>query len=316
MGDVYNRYRVSYQVLAVTLWLTLLVLAVKFWASWTTRSLSLLADLLHTLLDCFSIILSLLATVALQQNPGQELRTHRQWHTAAVLLFTAILGFMGFTLLVVCGLHLQTFGVNSTEPTDLQVDLPLVLLLSVVVAVHLCLVLFQRYQSTLLGNPILRHSANYILQDIWLTILMLVGLAGISQGYAWLDPLISLFLTLMLAPSLWRMLHCQLPSLTYQMAIAPETLRQIAIQVEGVSDCHKIRSQGVLGRQIAIQMYLLMHPEFMGIAHLIGERLENILRERYGAVRATIYVKDISSDSGRWQDAFHLKRKQARRKRK
>ncbi|NJR66043.1 MAG: cation transporter [Leptolyngbyaceae cyanobacterium CRU_2_3] len=314
MGDLDGRYRASYQVLFVTLWLTLLVLAVKFWASWTTRSLSLAADLLHTLLDCFSIILSVDATDTLRRNLSQELRTHTKHHTAVVLLFVAVLGFMGSLLLAVCGFHLQAMLTNPLGISNLQVNPPLILLLGLVVGVHLCLVLFERYESTLLGNPALRHNANHILQNIWLTILMLMGLVGSSRGYTWLDPLMAIFLTLMLIPSLWRILSCQLPSLTYQMAIAPEILHQIAIQLEGVSDCYEVRSQGVLGRQISIQMYLLMHPEFMGVAHLIGERLENILRERYGVVRAKIYVRELSGKSQRWQDSLNLRQKTKGRK--
>jgi cation diffusion facilitator family transporter len=313
MGDLHGQYRASYQILFFTLWLTLLVLAVKFWAGWTTRSLSLLADFLHTLLDCFSILLSLIATTSMRKVSGQALRTHGQQHTAAVLLLTAFLGFIGFTILAICLFHFGDFLPQSAAVPELKVDLPLVLLLSTVVAVHVCLVLFERYESSVLGNPTLRQSANHILQDTWLTVLMLAGLVGVSQGYLWIDPLLTVFLTLMLAPTLWRILNQQMPSLVYQMAIAPETLAQIAAQVEGVSDCPKVYSQGVIGRQIFIRMYLLLHPEFMSVAHLIGERLENVLRERYGAV-TQIYVKNIADKSLPWQDSLSKYSKKQPRK--
>jgi len=314
MGDVHGQYRASYQVLFFTLWLTLLVLAVKFWAGWTTRSLSILADFLHTTLDCFSILLSLAATTSMRQVSGQELRTHRQQHTIAVLLLVAFLGFIGFTILAICLVNAGDFLNHSAATSVLKVDLPLVLLLSAVVAVHVCLVLFQRYESSTLGNPTLRDSASHILRDAWLTGLMLAGLVGVSQGYLWLDPLLTVFLTLMLAPSLWRILNRQMPSLVYQVAIAPETLAQIASQVEGVSDCPRVHSQGVIGHQLFIRMYLLLHPEFMSVAHLIGERLENILRERYGAVSAKIYVKNIADKSLPWRDSLSPDNKKRRRK--
>ncbi|MBW4658618.1 MAG: cation transporter [Drouetiella hepatica Uher 2000/2452] len=316
MGDVQGQYRASYRVLFLTLWLTLLVLAVKFWAGWTSRSLSILADFLHTLLDCFSILLSLSATASMQQSgqqSGQALRTHRQQHTVAVLLLAAFLGFIGFTMVAICLFHFRDFLASSTEAPELNVDLPLVFLLSAVVAVHICLVLFERYESSALRNPTLRHSANYILQGMWLTGLMLAGLIGISQGYLWLDPLLTIVLTLMLAPSLWRILKQQIPSLVHQMAIAPETLAQIAAQVEGVSDCPKVFSQGVIGDQLFIRLYLLLHPEFMSVAHLIGERLENILRERYGAV-TKVYVRNIADKSMPWQNALNLDAKKRRKR--
>ena len=314
MGDAYNRYWASYRVLFITLWLTLLVLAVKLWASWATRSLSLLADFLHTLLDCFSIGLSLTTTATLQQIPNpemrlQDLRTHRKRHTAAVLLITALIGFVGFLLITICSFFLYHFWTEPTTLPPLKVDLPLVVLLAIVTAMQICLVLFERHESRLLGNPTLRQNANHILQDSWLTVLMLAGLVGISRGNFWLDPLITIALTLMLAPSLWRILDKQLPSMMYQMAIAPESLSKLAAKIEGVADCRELRSQGVLGRQVVIQMYLLLQPEFMSMAHLIGERLEGLLRERYGAVKTKIYVKDTTGKPQRWQDSTTVSRK-------
>lgn len=313
MGDVESRYRASYQVLFATLWITLLVLAVELWASWTSRSLSLLADFLHTLLDCFSIGISITATARLREIPISDsrlrgLRTHRKRHTAAVLLLTAFVGFIGFTLLALGLLSLQQAWVDPTV-LPLRVNLSLVLLLAIVIAVQVCGVLFERYESRVLGNPMLHHSASHILQDLWLTLLLLVGLVGITQGYSWLDPLMTIGLVVMLAPSLWRILDKQLPSMMYQMAIAPESLTQLALKMEGVSACDRIRSQGVLGRQVFIQMYLRLHPEFMGMAYLIGERLEGVLRDRYGAVRVKIYVKDTTDKFQPWQDSLQLARK-------
>ena len=314
MGDAHHRYRASYRVLFAILWLTLLVLAVKLWASWATRSLSVLAGSLHTLLDCFSIGLSLTTTATLQQIPNpemrlQDLRTHRKQHTAIVLLIAAFLGFAGFALLAICSFVLQQFWANPTVLPPLKVDLPLVVLLAIVMAMQFCLVLFERHESRVLGNPALRQSANHMLRNSWLTLLMLAGLVGISQGYFWLDPLVTVILTLMLAPSLWRILDKQLPSMMYQMAIAPESLSKLASKIEGVVDCRELRSQGVLGRQVVIQMYLLLQPEFMSMAHLIGERLEGLLRERYGAVKTKIYVKDSTGRLQRWQDSMSVTRK-------
>ena len=314
MGDVNHRYQASYRVLFAALWLTLLVLAVKLWASWATRSLSILADFLHTLLDCFSIGLSITTTAKLEQiaNPEirlQDLRTHRKRHTAVVLLLTALLGFIGFTLLAVCFFSLQQFWADPVLLPPLQVDLPLVVLLAIVIATQLCLVLFERRESRQLGNPTLRQNANHILMHSWLTLLMLAGLVLISQGYFWVDSLMTILLTFMLAPNLWRILNQQLPSLMYQMAIAPESLSKLAAKIEGVTGCHTLRSQGVVGRQLMIEMYLLLQPEFMSMAHLIGERLEGLLRERYGAVKTKIYVKDNTNKLQRWQNSTSIARK-------
>lgn len=296
MMQVHTFYRSGYRVSLIVLWLTLLILAVKLWAGWSTRSLSLLADALHVLVDSFSTLLSVCSIASLRQTRGLEIWGHRKRETVAVLLLVAILGFLGLSLLGVAVYQFQALMNNASLLPAIQVDLPLILLLCIVILVHLCLVLFERYESRVLEIMALRHNANHILQDMWLTILMLFGLMGVAQGIVWLDSLMAIVLIVMLVPSIWRMLSWQLPSLIYQVAIAPEVLAQMASKVEGVAECSRIHSKGVMGRQILIQMHIRLKPEFVNIAHLITDRLENLLKERYGAVQTRIYVKKAKSD--------------------
>ncbi|MBD1808698.1 hypothetical protein H6F98_25060 [Microcoleus sp. FACHB-SPT15] len=60
MTEGKNRAQVGRLILFTTLWLTLFVVLVKISAAWATRSLSLLAESLQTLLVSFSTLLSLL----------------------------------------------------------------------------------------------------------------------------------------------------------------------------------------------------------------------------------------------------------------
>lgn len=290
MVEVQRRERAGYRVLLIVLWLTLLILAIQGWVGWATRSLSLLADALHILVDCFSTLLSLGAVLSLPSTKGYEIRGHRGGETAAILLVVGFLGFLGFNLLGVAVYQFQALLKNASILPAIQIDLPLILLLCVVSAVHICLVLYERYESGVLEISALRHNANHILHDFWLTILMLLGLLGVSQGYVWLDSLMAIVLILMLIPSIWRVVNWQVPSMAYQVAIAPELLTHLAMQIEGVAECQRVRSCGMVGRSILVQMHLRVHPEFVNMAHLITERLEGVLREHYGVVQAKIYI--------------------------
>ncbi|WAL59672.1 cation diffusion facilitator family transporter [Thermocoleostomius sinensis] len=297
MEEVQHFYKAGYRVVLVVLWLTVLILAIKLWAGWATRSLSLLTDALHVLVDSFSTLLSAFAIASLRHTKGQEIWGHRKRDTLAVLLLVGTLGFLGCTLLGVATYQFQALMHPASLLPAIQVDAPLLWLLAMVESVHICLVLFERYESRVLKIAALRHNANHVLQDIWLTILMLLGLAGVALGYVWLDSLMAIVLLLMLVPSVWRMLNWQVPSMVYQVAIAPEVLAKLVLQVEGIAACQQIRSKGVIGRYVLIQMHISLHPEFVNIGHLITERLENLLRERYGTVQVRIYVKQLSSRS-------------------
>jgi divalent metal cation (Fe/Co/Zn/Cd) transporter len=228
---------------------------------------------------------------SLKQAGGYEIWGHRKRETAIVLILVAALGFLGFSLLGASVYQFQALMQDSTLLPTIQVDLPLLLLLITVISIHICLVLFERYEATVLDLSVLRLNANHILSDIWLSIALLLGLVGVWMGYLWLDSFMAIVLLLMLIPSVWRVLAQQVPSMTHHMAIAPEVLAQLALQVEGVMSCQAVRSRGLLGRHLVIQMHLSLHPEFMTMTHLVTERLEKLLRERYGSVQTRFYIR-------------------------
>jgi divalent metal cation (Fe/Co/Zn/Cd) transporter len=224
---------------------------------------------------------------------------HRRRETAAVLMLVSGLGFLSFSLMSVAIYQFQALIQDSSLLPTVQVDLPLILLLTIVISIHICLVLFERYEANVLDISVLRLNANHILTDIWLTIAMLLGLIGVFLGYVWLDSLMAIILLLMLIPSLWRVLNQQVPSMMHHMAIAPEILAQLALQVEGVVACQNVRSRGLLGRHLVIQMHLSLHPDFVTVAHLVTERLEKLLRERYGSVQTRFYVRKAEGKQGK-----------------
>jgi cation diffusion facilitator family transporter len=290
MTEAKSRHQASFQVLLATLWLTLLVLTVKVWAGWATRSLCLLAESLHTLIDSVSVMLSLMAIASRHQKAGREVWGHDRWQAAGVLLLVAFLGFAGLMLLSMAVPQLLVGG----SPLPVAINLPLIQLLGIAIAVHFCMIWFERYEARLLENSALRLNANHMLQDGWLSIGMLVGLVGIWRGFLWLDPLMAIVLVIMAIPSCWRMLNWQLPLLVRQIAIAPEAIAQIASQIEGVMQCRRIRSQGIVGRQVWVEMSLVLHPEFVSITRTIAERIEAAIRDRYGPAQVVIYVEGNS----------------------
>jgi cation diffusion facilitator family transporter len=294
MTEVQDRRRASYQVLLATLWLTLLVLAVKIWAAWAMQSLSLLAEALHTLVDGFSTVLSLIAVASPHRVMGREIWTHGRRLTAGTLLLAAFIGFTGFSLLGISIQQLQAATQNLPLLFPAQINLSLIQLVGVVTAINVCLVLFERYEARILESSALRLNADYILKHTWLTVLVIIGLIGASAGYFWLDPLMAIFAVLLLIKNYWQVLNWQLPLLVQQMAIAPEALAQLACQCEGVIRCYHVRSHGIVGRQVFVELHLGLHPDFLGSAHSVATCVEAAIRERYGPVYALIYVQEIS----------------------
>jgi cation diffusion facilitator family transporter len=300
-----NRRILVRQVLLVMLWLTLLILAVKVWAGWATASLSLLAESLHTMIDGFSTVLSLIAVASPYRSSGREIWGHGKLETSLTLMLVAALGFSCFGLFGWSLLQLMTMPTLSAL-LPVQIKLPLLYLLAVVFLANVGLAGFERHLASRLESSALRWNANHILKDAWLTLLLLVGLVGVWRGYRWLDPLMAIIMVWMAGVSCWRVLNWQLPMLVRQTAIAPEAISQMVRQIQGVTHCYHIQSRGIVGRQVFVEMHVILHPEFAGAAQWIMEQIEASIRDHYGPVQVLIHLERGREDLQHPLDALHL----------
>ena len=288
MAEAQGRRRAVGQVLLASLWLTLLVLIVKVWIGWATLSLSLMAESLQTLINGFSILLSTIA-IRSRYAASREVGGHGRLEAVMVLLLAACMGFACLSLLVVSVQQLEAIA-QDANLLPVRMNAPLLQLLGVVVATNFCLACFQRYEAGILENHALRFSAGHLFQDTWLTLPILVGLVGVGRGYLWLDPLLAIVMVVIAVCNCWRIFNWQLPSLMRQMAIAPEALAQTIHQVDGITHCYGIQSRGMVGRQVFVEMHLILHPECMSVARTIAERVERAIRDRYGPAKVVIYI--------------------------
>lgn len=65
----------------------------------------------------------------------------------------------------------------------------------------------------------------------------------------------------------WSIVKENLPWLVDKIAIAPEIIHKIALSVPGVVNCHDIASRGVVGRQVFIEMHLIVDARDVEQAH-------------------------------------------------
>jgi len=140
--------------------------------------------------------------------------------------------------------------------------------------------------------------AQHTMSDVWVTITVLVGLMGVWQArllnlpqLQWLDVFLAFPVALLVFSSGWKVLKENLPWLVDEMAIAPEAIQAIVMQVPGVINCHNITSRGLLGRQVFIEMDLIVDAQDVEAAHQITEDVETLLEERFSPVRVRIHVE-------------------------
>ncbi len=284
-----NRSQVQ-KVLLQTLVLNLFVLAIKLIVGLATGSLSLIADALHSLTDSANNILGLWANRSGIPTPDRE---HPYGHQK----FEAVgaLGIAGF-LSIACFEILRGAIDRILHPVaDTRITGSEFWFLLLVLGVNIFVATYERREGKRLKSNLLIADAYHTLSDIWVTIAVLIGLAGVwLLKWQWLDIALSFPVAALVMSSGWTVLRENLPWLVDESVIAPEHIAEIARSVPGVLNVHDIASRGVIGRQCFIEMHLVVEPSEVTAAHEITEAVENELEQRFSPVRIMIHVEPLS----------------------
>ncbi|MFS8900376.1 cation diffusion facilitator family transporter [Synechococcus sp. H60.2] len=282
------------RVLYVTLGLNLLVFLVKLGLGLATGSLSLVADALHSSADSASNILALLAARFSSPEPDEEHPYgHSKFEAIGAMGIAAFLGMASFEILS------AAVGRFFKPQPPLQVDGLTLALMVGVLGINLFVAFYERSWGKALSSSLLLADARHTLSDVWVTLTVLLGLAGIHYwGIPWLDQVLAVPVGLLVFWSGWEVLRENVPFLTDRVAIPPKTLRELVLSLPGILDCHDIASRGIPGQMIFIEMHMVVEPLDVESAHRITEAVEQLLQERYGPVRVTIHLEPYSHIEG------------------
>lgn len=281
------------RVLLITLVLNVAVVVLKLVVGTWTGSLSLLADALHSITDSANNVLGLVTNQLASPEPDRDHPYgHQKYEAVGALGIAAFLGIACFEILKGAGERLIFGG----EPVEMGA-ISLWFLLAVL-GINIFVAFYERRVGKRLGSNILIADAQHTMSDIWITIAVLSGLIGVWMGIQWLDLVLAFPVALLVIRSGWVVLSANLPWLVDEMAIAPEAIQSVVMQVPGVLNCHSIASRGLLGRQVFIDMHLIVEPKDVLSAHDITEQVEQQLEEEFGPTRVTIHVEPPSYVSG------------------
>ncbi|KST68193.1 cation diffusion facilitator family transporter [Mastigocoleus testarum] len=274
------------KILIITLILNLIVMFLKFGVGLITGSLSLIADALHSVTDSANNILGLVASYFSSPLPDRKYPYGHQKFEALGAL--GIAGFLGIVCFEIIQGAIERI-IHGSQPVNISPAQLWILL--IVLGINIFVAFYERSVGKRVGSPILIADAKHTMSDIWVTITVIAGLIGVWLGYQWLDIVLAFPVAILVFCSAWSVLKDNLPWLVDEMAIAPEDIYAIAISVAGVINCHDIASRGVVGRQIFIEMHLIVDAPDVETAHRITEEVESRLEERFRPVRILIHVE-------------------------
>jgi cation diffusion facilitator family transporter len=287
-----NRSQVS-RVLLITLLLNLFVMGLKAFVGFKTNSLSLQADALHSVTDSANNVLGLIASRLSSPYPDRDHPYgHQKFEAVGALGIAAFLGIACFEILQ-GAVDRIWHGGSPTRIAGAELSI-----LVLVLGINIFVAFYERRVGRHVGSPILIADAYHTMSDIWVTIAVLGGLIGVWQGQVLslpllqsLDLILAFPVALLVFFSGWQVLKENLPWLVDEMAVAPEAIHQIVLGVPGVLNCHDIASRGLLGRQVFIEMHLIVDAPDVESAHQITEEVESRLAEKFNPVRVVIHIE-------------------------
>jgi cation diffusion facilitator family transporter len=268
-------------------------MGLKAFVGLKTNSLSLQADALHSVTDSANNVLGLIASRLSSPDPDRDHPYgHQKYEAIGALGIAAFLGIACFEILQGAIERIWQGG-NPTRIAGAELSIVILVL-----GINIFVAFYERNVGRQVNSPILIADAYHTMSDIWVTIAVLAGLIGVWQGQVLNFPQLQLLDVILAFPvaflvffSGWQVLKDNVPWLVDEMAVAPEAIHQIALGVPGVLNCHDIASRGLLGRQVFIEMHLIVDAPDVETAHKITEEVESRLAEKFSPVRVLIHVE-------------------------
>ena len=280
------------RVLWITLALNLAVVVGKLIAGLAADSLSVISDAIHSSVDSLNNIVGLVVIKYATAEPDDE---HPYGHAKFETL--AAFGIAGF-LFVTC-YELAKGAVArlvSSEHVAPEITWLTMATMVVTIVVNVFVTWYEKREGERLQSDYLIADAAHTRSDVLVSCGVLAGLFLVKFGYAWFDPLVSLFVAVMIAASGYQIFKATIPVLVDAAPIPPQRIAEVVKLVAGVHSAHDIRSR-THGGAIFIEMHLHIaaDEEHDSIrAHDITEEVEQALEQAFGRVTATIHVEPLA----------------------
>ncbi|MEW6327603.1 MAG: cation diffusion facilitator family transporter [Thermodesulfobacteriota bacterium] len=281
-----DRFRQIRRVLWIVLVLNFAVAASKLFYGWVINSASIMADGYHSFSDGSSNIIGLFG-IWLASRPKDD--THPYGYAKYETIASAGIAILLFLACVeILGKSIKRFY----HPVHPEVDATSFAVMGVTLVVNIFVMLYERKQGRMFESEILISDSFHTGADILTTGAVIIGLLAIRAGYPIVDPIIALFISIFIGYAGIEIIRSSSQILLDAVAIDKEQIRAIAMGVNGIEYCHKIRSRGRRG-DIHVDMHCHMKRDIsLEKAHEIAHTVEDTIKGNLPGVKdVTIHIE-------------------------
>ncbi|MBI5192365.1 MAG: cation transporter [Nitrospirae bacterium] len=277
-----NSYANVRKVLVYTLFLNVAVAVAKLSYGKYTQSLSMTADGYHSLFDGTSNIVGLVG-IWLAYHPPDKSHPygHKKYETLASLVISIFLFLACYGVLRDAYLRFRLHSVPDVKLFSFVVMI-------VTIGVNLYVMMYENRKGKELRSDILIADSLHTKSDIFASVSVLVSLAAVYAGVPMIDPIAAFVIALLIGRTGYEILSEATKVLSDYSRISPSAIRKVALGVNGVNECHDIRTRG---SATDVYVDLRLHvPSDLKIedAHDLAHKVEDRIKEEFTTVTEVV----------------------------
>ncbi len=283
MGRSEKRNKLVLRLLVLEGAANVAVLGLKAAVGFTTGSMAILADAVHSLTDVANNVIAWIVIRASNRPADREHPYGHQKFEMLAVFFLAV-------LLAAIALEISLQAVTrNAEPPEISAW-GLYVMLAVLV-INMALATWQRHWANKLESSILMADASHTFADVLTTIVVIVGWQLSLRGYPWLDTACALGVSAMILYLAFGLFQNAVPVLVDEIAIEPEELTDAIGQVSGVIEVLRVRSRWI-GPERAVDVIVTVAPSMPTVqSHDIADAIERLLEDEFEVTDITVHVE-------------------------
>lgn len=260
------------KVLIITLFLNLFVAVCKIFYGYKSSLISMVSDGFHSLMDSSSNVVALMA-IYISHKPPDEKHPygHKKFEAFASIGISFLLFLTSYEII-----NGVIDKLNSNYKSETGIESIIVMIMTMIV--NIFVTKYETYKGNQLKNKLLLDDSSHTASDILVSLSVLISIIAIKFGYTFFDYIASGIIVFIIASVAWKILSDSVKILSDSSVLDPLEIEKLAISVEGVKSCHKVRTRGFLDN-ILVDLHIQVEPNItITEAHKIGHQVQDKIK--------------------------------------
>jgi len=261
----------------------------KILIGYLAKSQSIRANGFHSVSDGFSNVLGL---VGIWYASKPKDRDHPYGHKKYETLASA--GIAGLLFAVSFDIVRHAF-IRFFDPVSPEISLVSIIVMVATLFVNMWIVKYELSIGKKFQSDILISDSMHTRADVFLSLSVIIGMIVIRAGYSFIDPIVAVVIAFFIARTAVEILRRSSQVLCDQTALDAHVIKEIVKEIEGVSECHKIRTRG-REDDIHIDLHVLLPDQTPLVkSHQISYDIEDAIKKKIpGVTDVIVHIEPLS----------------------